>query len=200
MLRSRPVASCACALPSPRLRWHCRHGFCFWAAPFLHRFPAPAAAEHTSGGCGGAVGPAAATARSPLSRRGARLPRVRRRPPEIDAASSCSRHSARPAAPARRCTPPAPAAARCPAGARPSTPMGWNPLSWFSKPEPPKKKKICCACPETKVGRGGDGRRPCRLVHRRLAHTIPHLTRQPPMLPHAPSRICSSLAATSAWC
>lgn len=66
---------------------------------------------------------------------------------------------------------------RCPAGSRPCTQMGWNPLSWFSKPEPPKKKKICCACPETKVRGGGERReRPPRLVRLGLAHTIAHLT------------------------
>lgn len=30
----------------------------------------------------------------------------------------------------------------------------WNPLSWTKKAEPEKpKKKICCACPETKSAR-----------------------------------------------
>ena len=57
--------------------------------------------------------------------------------------------------------------------------MGWNPLSWFRKPEPPKKKKICCACPETKARRWGAGRAGAGWY---AAHAIPHLMPLPMLL------------------
>lgn len=157
---------------APHVPWcagrQCRMRRALPAACTLFASSSTPADRRTDPRCGrGSRRGAGPTSRHCFGARGAWLPRVWLWVPAADP----SKHLGPPQRPpCCRCycrrTPPRRSPPAAPQAPSLCTQMGWNPLSWFRKPEPPKKKKICCACPETKVGMpGGAGVVGPRLVH-----------------------------------